>query len=85
MLHLPASLTPGGAQFRNLVRHLSIGRTQQMVYALNQATRELIQRFDFKDTNTTMVLKEEAFLIESADEQKSPLSSLFEQPLDLRA
>ena len=38
--------------------------------ALNQATRELTQRFDFKDTNTSIVLKDEAFQIESADEHK---------------
>lgn len=38
--------------------------------ALNQATRELTQRFDFKDTNTTIVLKDEAFLVESADDHK---------------
>jgi len=38
--------------------------------ALNQATRELTQRFDFKDTNTSIELKDGAFLIESADENK---------------
>ena len=38
--------------------------------ALNQATRELTQRFDFKDTNTSIELKDEAFQIESADEHK---------------
>ena len=38
--------------------------------ALNQATRELAQRFDFKDTNTTIVLKDGELLLESADEYK---------------
>ncbi len=38
--------------------------------ALNQAVKELIQRFDFKGTNTTIELKEEAFNIESADDYK---------------
>ena len=38
--------------------------------ALDQARREITQRFDFKDTNTTMELKEGAFVIESADEYK---------------
>jgi uncharacterized protein YajQ (UPF0234 family) len=38
--------------------------------ALNQAMRELTQRFDFKDTNTSIVLKDEAFQVESADEHK---------------
>ena len=38
--------------------------------ALNQATSELGQRFDFKDTNTTIVLSDGAFVLESADDYK---------------
>jgi uncharacterized protein YajQ (UPF0234 family) len=38
--------------------------------ALGQATKEISQRFDFKDTKTTIELKEQAFQIESADEAK---------------
>jgi hypothetical protein len=38
--------------------------------ALNQAVKEIIQRYDFKDSNTTIVLKDEAFAIESSDEYK---------------
>jgi uncharacterized protein YajQ (UPF0234 family) len=36
--------------------------------ALNQATKEIAQRFDFKDTKTSIVLKEGAFELESSDE-----------------
>ena len=38
--------------------------------ALGQATKEISQRFDFKDTKTTIELKDGAFQIESADEPK---------------
>ena len=38
--------------------------------ALGQAVKEISQRFDFKDTKTTIELKEQAFHIESADEAK---------------
>jgi hypothetical protein len=36
--------------------------------ALNQANKELAQRFDFKGSNTSIELKEEAFNVESADD-----------------
>ena len=38
--------------------------------ALNQATKELGQRFDFKGSNTKIELKDKAFHVESADEYK---------------
>lgn len=38
--------------------------------ALNQANKELSQRFDFKGSNTKIELKEEAFEVESADDFK---------------
>jgi uncharacterized protein YajQ (UPF0234 family) len=38
--------------------------------ALGQATKEISQRFDFKDTKTTIELKDGAFQIESADDPK---------------
>ena len=38
--------------------------------AMNQANKELAQRFDFKGSKTRIELKEEAFAIESADEFK---------------
>jgi uncharacterized protein YajQ (UPF0234 family) len=38
--------------------------------ALNQANKELSQRYDFRGSDTKVELKEEAFLIESADEFK---------------
>jgi uncharacterized protein YajQ (UPF0234 family) len=38
--------------------------------ALNQANKELVQRFDFKGSNTKIELKEEAFHIESTDDFK---------------
>jgi hypothetical protein len=38
--------------------------------ALNQATKEILQRYDFKDTKTTIELKEDSFLLESADEYR---------------
>lgn len=38
--------------------------------AMNQANKELSQRFDFKGSNTKIELKEEAFHIESADDFK---------------
>lgn len=38
--------------------------------ALNQATKELIQRYDFKGTDTSIEMKDEKFTIESADEYK---------------
>jgi len=38
--------------------------------ALNQASKELAQRYDFKGSDTTIELKEEAFLLESADDYK---------------
>ncbi len=38
--------------------------------ALNQASKELSQRYDFKGSDTSIELKEEAFLLESADEFK---------------
>jgi len=38
--------------------------------ALNQANKELSQRFDFKGSDTKIELKDESFAIESADEFK---------------
>lgn len=38
--------------------------------ALNQASKELAQRFDFKGSNTTIELKDEAFVVESSDDFK---------------
>jgi uncharacterized protein YajQ (UPF0234 family) len=38
--------------------------------ALNQARKEIVQRFDFKGTDTTIELKDEAFVLESSDEYK---------------
>jgi uncharacterized protein YajQ (UPF0234 family) len=38
--------------------------------ALNQAVKEIAQRFDFKDTKTTIELKEGSFIIESSDEYR---------------
>jgi uncharacterized protein YajQ (UPF0234 family) len=43
---------------------------QEIDNALNQALRELGQRFDFKDTKTTIELKDGAFIIDSADDHK---------------
>lgn len=36
--------------------------------ALNQANKELAQRYDFKGSSTAIELKDEAFLLESADD-----------------
>jgi uncharacterized protein YajQ (UPF0234 family) len=65
--------------------------------ALNQANKELIQRFDFKGSNTKIELKDECLTIESADEfkvkqavevlqgklakRKVPLDALEEEPI----
>jgi len=38
--------------------------------ALNQANKELVQRYDFKGSDTKLELKEEAFELESSDEYK---------------
>jgi ribosomal protein S12 methylthiotransferase len=38
--------------------------------ALNQAVKEIAQRYDFKDTKTTIELKEGVFHLESADEYR---------------
>jgi uncharacterized protein YajQ (UPF0234 family) len=38
--------------------------------ALTQATKELAQRFDFKDTKTSIELKDEELVLESIDEYK---------------
>ena len=38
--------------------------------AVQQATKELIQRYDFKDTNTTVVRDDKAVTIESTDDYK---------------
>lgn len=38
--------------------------------ALNQANKELAQRFDFKGSNTSIELKEESFIVESSDDFK---------------
>jgi len=43
---------------------------QEIDNALNQATKEISQRYDFKDSDTTIEIKDEAFVIESADEYK---------------
>jgi uncharacterized protein YajQ (UPF0234 family) len=36
--------------------------------ALNQANKELLQRYDFKDSDTAIELKEETFVLESTDD-----------------
>jgi uncharacterized protein YajQ (UPF0234 family) len=38
--------------------------------ALQQARKELSQRYDFKGSNTTLELKDEVFVLESTDEYK---------------
>jgi len=38
--------------------------------ALNQANKEISQRFDFKGSNSSIELKEESFIIESSDDFK---------------
>ncbi len=43
---------------------------QEVDNALNQANKELAQRYDFKGANTKVVLAEQAFLIESSDDFK---------------
>ncbi len=43
---------------------------QEVDNALNQANKELGQRFDFKGTNTSIELKDQAFVVESSDEFK---------------
>jgi len=43
---------------------------QEVDNALNQAGKELAQRYDFKDTKTSIEIKDEAFLLESIDEFK---------------
>jgi len=43
---------------------------QEVDNALNQARKELIQRYDFKGSNTSIDLKDEVFTLESADDFK---------------
>jgi uncharacterized protein YajQ (UPF0234 family) len=43
---------------------------QEVDNALNQARKEIEQRYDFKDTKTTITLEEEGLLIHSSDDFK---------------
>lgn len=43
---------------------------QEVTNAVQQALREVSQRFDFKDSDTTIELKDESLQIESADDYK---------------
>jgi uncharacterized protein YajQ (UPF0234 family) len=43
---------------------------QEVDNALNQASKELGQRFDFKGSDTSIELKEQAFVVESTDDFK---------------
>jgi len=43
---------------------------QEVDNALNQARKEILQRFDFKDTKTSIEIVEQSFVVESTDDFK---------------
>lgn len=43
---------------------------QEVDNALNQARKEILQRFDFKDTKTSIEVVEQSFVVESTDDFK---------------